>query len=146
MIISVGYRVNSKRGVKFRQWANNVLKEFLLRGYAINQRFERLERTVAEQGKRISEIHGKIDFYVQTSLPPQQGIFYDGQIKRHNEQYLAIAVEQFNKSHDRFLMIDEDVYHIGASIKDLGKKWFAFTLMQDIKTSELIKMMIAYGS
>ena len=64
-------------------------------------------------------------------------------IKRHNEQYAVIEVSQFNKAHDRFLLIDDEVYHIGASIKDLGKKWFAFTLMNDIKASELIKKMNA---
>jgi len=64
-------------------------------------------------------------------------------IKRHNEQYAVIEVRQFNKAHDRFLLIDDEVYHIGASIKDLGKKWFAFTLMHDIKTSELVEKMNA---
>lgn len=59
-------------------------------------------------------------------------------INRHNSQYPAVAVEHFNKAHDRFLFIDEDVYHIGASIKDLGKKWFAFTLMRDITAAELL--------
>ena len=86
VIISVGYRVKSQRGTEFRQWANRVIKNYLLRGYAINYQF------------------------------------------RH-------------KAHDRFLLIDDEVYHIGASIKDLGKKWFAFTLMHDIKASELIKKM-----
>ena len=62
-------------------------------------------------------------------------------IKRHNEQYTPIEVQQFNKAHDRFLLTDDEVYHIGASIKDLGKKWFAFTLMHDIKAAELINKM-----
>ena len=64
-------------------------------------------------------------------------------INRHNTQYPAINVEHFNKAHDRFLLIDDEVYHIGASIKDLGKKWFAFTLMQDITTTELINKITA---
>lgn len=59
-------------------------------------------------------------------------------INRHNAQYSAIIVEQFNKAHDRFLLIDDEIYHIGASVKDLGKKWFAFTLMRDITAAELI--------
>ena len=189
MILSVGYRVKSDRGVKFRQWANRVLKEYLLKGYSVNYRLEKLEQ-------RVTQTEEKIDFFVRTSLPPQQGIFFDGQVfdayrfvsdlikkakcsivlidnyiddsvlalldkrsdgvsakvytqnitpqlqldlNKHNSQYPTITIEQFNKAHDRFLLIDEEVYHIGASIKDLGKKWFAFTLMRDITTQELIK-------
>ena len=59
-------------------------------------------------------------------------------VDRHNTQYPHIEIKQFNKAHDRFLLIDDEVYHIGASIKDLGKKWFGFTLMQDITATELI--------
>ena len=191
VIISVGYQVKSKRGTKFRQWAAMILKDYLLKGYAINKRMELLEQ-------RVTRTEEKIDFFVRTSLPPAEGIFYDGQIfdayrfvadlvrkakrtiilidnyvddtvlslldkrqegveaivytksvseqlqldiKRHNEQYTPIEVQQFNKAHDRFLLIDDEVYHIGASIKDLGKKWFAFTLMHDIKAAELINKM-----
>ena len=75
VIISVGYRVNTKRGIQFRQWANKVLKDYLLRGYSINQRFERLEQ-------RVAETENKIDFFVRTSLPPVEGIFYDGSCRR----------------------------------------------------------------
>jgi len=188
MVLSIGYRVKSDRGVKFRQWANRILKDYLLKGYSVNYRLERLEQ-------RVAKTEEKIDFFVRTTLPPQQGIFFDGQvfdayqfvsdlvrkakksivlidnyvddtvltlldkrnngvtatiythhisqqfqldINRHNVQYPAIKVEQFNKAHDRFLLIDDEVYHIGASIKDLGKKWFAFTLMRDITAAELI--------
>ena len=109
VIIGVGYRVNSKRGTKFRQWANQVLKDYLLKGYSINRRFEQLEQRVSRTED----------------------------IERHNSQYPAIEVKQFNRAHDRFLLIDDEVYHIGASIKDLGKKWFAFTLMHDITPSML---------
>lgn len=59
-------------------------------------------------------------------------------VDRHNTQYPHIEIKQFNKAHDRFLLIDDEVYHIGASIKDLGKKWFGFTLMRDITATELI--------
>ena len=191
VIISVGYRVKSKRGTKFRQWAAMILKDYLLKGYAVNKRMELLEQ-------RVTRTEKKIDFFVRTSLPPAEGIFYDGQIfdayrfvadlvrkakrtiilidnyvddtvlslldkrqkdvraiiytksvneqlqldiTRHNEQYAPIEVKQFNKAHDRFLLIDDEVYHIGASIKDLGKKWFAFTRMHDIKAAELISKM-----
>jgi hypothetical protein len=185
VIISVGYRVKSKRGVLFRQWATRTLKEYILKGYAVNQRFERIEH-------RVTETEKKIDFFVKTSLPPVEGIFYDGQIfdaytfasdliksakksiilidnyvdesvllllskrgkgvdatiytasispqlqldlQKHNAQYPAINVKTFTRSHDRFIFIDDDVYHIGASLKDLGKKWFAFSKMGlDAKT------------
>jgi hypothetical protein len=190
-ILSVGYRVNSINATLFRQWANKVLKDYLLKGYSINRRFEQLEQ-------RVSRTEEKIDFFVRTSLPPQQGIFFDGQvfdayrfvsdlvrkarhsiilidnyvddtvlslldkraadveatiytqhisqqfqldIERHNSQYPAIIVKQFNKAHDRFLLIDEEVYHIGASIKDLGKKWFAFALMHDLVADKFLEML-----
>ena len=180
VIISVGYRVKSLRGTQFRQWANRVLKEYLLKGYSANQRIERLEH-------RMTEAEDKIDFFVRTSLPPVEGIFYDGNmlepfafvnklirsaqerivlidnyvdetillrlaerkenvhakiytqrtspsfnvaLTQHNNQYEPINLSIFTKSHDRFLIIDRDVYHIGASIKDLGKKWFAFCKME----------------
>ena len=180
MILSVGYRVKSSQGILFRQWANSILKDYLLKGYSINQRFERLEQ-------RVSRTEEKIDFFVRTALPPLQGIFYDGQIfdaytfvsdlirsaksriilfdnyvddtvltlldkradgvsaqiytrtitqqlaldlQRHNAQYRPIAIDAFPNAHDRFLCLDDTVYHIGASLKDLGKKWFAFSRME----------------
>ena len=101
VIISVGYRVKSKRGTQFRIWATAILREFLLRGYAVSQQLQ-------------------LD------------------IDRHNAQYSPIIMEHFNRAHDRFLLIDDEVYHIGASLKDLGKKWFAFTLMRDLTATELI--------
>lgn len=179
VIISVGYRVNTSRGIEFRQWANKVLKDYILKGYAINQRFERLEQ-------RVANTEEKIDFFVKTALPPIEGVFYDGQIfdaysfisdlvrmakkdiilidnyiddsvlkilnkrannvtatiytahisenlkldlQKHNSQYQPIDIKVFKDSHDRFLIIDDDVYHIGASLKDLGKKIFAFSKM-----------------
>jgi len=180
MILSVGYRVNSINATKFRQWANQVLKAYLLHGYAINQRIERLEQ-------RVSKTEEKIDFFVRTSLPPVEGVFYDGQIfdayvfasnliksakrsivlidnyvdesvltvlskrednvsakivtrsisdqfqldlNRHNSQYPQIDMEERADIHDRFLIIDDTVYHIGASLKDLGKKLFAFSKLE----------------
>ena len=199
VIISVGYRVKSKRGTQFRIWATSVLREFLLRGYAVSQqtRFlkEDIDNRLLKHEKRIEAIEEKIDFFVRTNQPPVEGIFFDGQIfdayrfvndlirkaksrivlidnyvddtvlamldkrtagvtatiytqhvgqqlqldiDRHNAQYAPIAVEHFNRAHDRFLLIDDEVYHIGASLKDLGRKWFAFTLMHDIMAAELI--------
>ena len=181
VIISVGYRVKSFRGTQFRIWANSVLKEYLLKGYSINQRLSELEKTVALHSE-------KIDFFVRTSLPPVEGIFFDGQIfdaykfatdlirsarnslllidnyvdesvllmlskrnpgvyatiytqkitpqlqldlEKHNDQYPPINVRTYRNSHDRFLIVDDkEVYHIGASLKDLGKKMFAFSKLQ----------------
>ncbi len=181
VIISVGYRVKSVRGTQFRIWANKVLKDYLLKGYAVNQRFEKIERDVNYLKNKVDEF----DFQIRTSLPPNEGIFFDGQVfdayffvsnlvksatksiilidnyidesvlemfskrekkvsatifasnltkqlqldlKKFNEQYPPIQIKSFDKSHDRFLIIDEEsVYHIGASLKDLGKKWFAFS-------------------
>ena len=190
MILSVGYRVKSSQGILFRQWANSVLKEFLLKGYSVNQRFERLEQ-------RVSRTEEKIEFFVRTALPPVEGVFFEGQIydayelacklvksavrriilidnyidesvltlldkrgsgvtaeiythqlnaqlqldiQRHDSQYTPIPIHIFTHSHDRFLCIDDTVYHIGASLKDLGKKWFAFSRME-IKTESLLEKM-----
>ena len=180
MILSVGYRVKSSRGIQFRAWANRVLKDFVLKGYAVDRRFERLEN-------RVTETEKKIDFFVKTSLPPIKGIFYDGQIfdayvfvsdlvrqatksiilidnyiddtvllllskrqagvsvqiytqyitskfqldlTKHNAQYDPISIGTTANFHDRFLIIDDTVYHIGASLKDLGKRVFAFSKME----------------
>jgi len=185
VIISVGYRVKSQRGTQFRIWANQILKEYLLKGYTINQRIELLEQRM---NFKFSEYDEKFDFFIKTSLPPVEGVFYDGQLfdaykfvadlirtattslilidnyiddtvltlftkripgikvtiytaqiskqlsldlQRHNSQYEPIDIRQFNQSHDRFLIVDEkELYHIGASLKDLGKKWFAFSRIQ----------------
>lgn len=197
VIISVGYRVKSRRGTQFRIWANKVLKDYLLKGYAINQRLLKIENQLENQQSLLAEHSEKIDFFVRTSLPPIEGIFFEGQVfdahvfvsdlirsakkriilidnyiddtvlklldKRcsqvkttiytkqisptlqtdinlHNAQYEPIDVQVFSGSHDRFLMIDEIVYHIGASLKDLGKKWFAFCKMEINSTTLLSKM------
>ncbi|MBP5480900.1 MAG: virulence RhuM family protein [Paludibacteraceae bacterium] len=189
-ILSVGYRVSSRNATKFRQWANRVLKEYLLKGYSANQRIERLEH-------RMTEAEDKIDFFVRTALPPVEGIFYDGNmlepfafvnklirsarerivlidnyvdetvlirlaereenvqakiytqrtspsfnvaLAQHNNQYAPIDLSIFTQSHDRFLIIDQEVYHIGASIKDLGKKWFAFCKMK-LQADEIMERL-----
>lgn len=201
-ILSVGYRVNSRNATIFRQWANKVLKEYLLRGYAINQRLiemnDRLDRRLLEQDMKIAAIRRDVDFFVRTSLPPKEGIFFDGQIfdayafiaglirkarhritvidnyiddsvlvqlskrnpgvavdiydgqiskqlrqdvEKHNAQYPGVTLHKYTKAHDRFLIIDDDVYHIGASLKDLGKKLFAFSKMDVMTGSELISRL-----
>ena len=199
VIISLGYRINSKLGIQFRQWATRVLKSYLLQGYAVNTQFAQLEdkvdRRLAKHEERIATLEEKVDFFVQTQTPPQQGVFYDGQLwdaralvlklignakkslilidnwattetldlfskkrkgvkltiftsehydKKHvphrkisdadiatfNAQYPHLAVRYNESFHDRFLIVDDkDLYLIGASLKDLGKKCFGFTKM-----------------
>src|SRR5690554_1173226 len=195
-ILSVGYRVNSKRGTQFRIWANRVLKEYLLKGYVINNRTNRIEDKVDGIRNKISEIELKINCH----LMPAQGIFFDGQVfdayeltskiirsakqniahienytdettlthlskkkkginvliltkkiskqlqldsKKATEQYGNFTVKAFMQSHDRFLIIDsKEVYHLGASLKDLGKKWFAFSKMDKNSVENIVKYSI----
>ena len=202
VIISVGYRVKSKRGIQFRAWANKVLKEYLLRGYSINQRLmhmeNRIDHRLSEHDIQIKELSNRMDFFVRTSLPPKEGIIYDGQIfdayilmcdlirsaksriimvdnyiddsvfrqldkrptgvsatiftpsisrtlrqdlERHNAQYAPIEVKTFRRAHDRFLIIDDTVYHVGASFKDLGKKLTAFSKMEIMSADEFISYL-----
>ena len=198
-IISVGYRVNSVLGVRFRQWASGVLKDYLIRGYAVNQRLNMLEdrtdRRLADHGRRLEALEDKVDFFVRTQTPPLQGVFFDGQlwdarafvdklvksakkalllidnwatvetldmlaakqngvavtvvtsehrdrngkphpkllpadVAKFNAQYPSLSVRFRENFHDRFLIVDNrDLYLIGASLKDLGKKCFGFTRM-----------------
>ena len=191
MIMSVGYRVKSEQGIMFRRWANQVLKDYLLKGYVVNQRITTLEHQVAD-------LTDKVNFFVRSSLPPVEGIFYDGQIfdayaqiislikqakrsivlidnyisadtltmlsnrdanvsatiytrqlsqqqqldlQRHNQQYPPIAVNVCQHNHDRFLIIDDEVYLFGASLKDAGKKLFAYIRMQETSPGELLSMI-----
>jgi hypothetical protein len=194
VIISVGYRVKSKQGTQFRIWATNVLRDYLLKGYAINQRMERIENNYENLSKEVS----KISFQLKTQELPRQGIFYNGQLfdayvfvaglikkaktdiilidnyvdetvltllakrnknisatiftkqiskqlqldlEKHNSQYPPITLKTFAESHDRFLLIDEkELYHIGASLKDLGRKWFAFSRMDSFVNEVLAKL------
>ena len=191
VIISVGYRVKSIRGTQFRQWANKILKDYLLKGYSLNQRLlhieSRIDRKLSEHDRQLDELTDKVDFFVRTSLPPVEGVFFNGQIfdaykfvcdliksahkriilidnyidesvltlldkrsvdikatiytqsiskqlqldiERHNAQYATIEILKTKAVHDRFLIIDNTIFHIGASIKDLGKKLFAFSKME----------------
>jgi hypothetical protein len=141
-IFSVGFRVNTKKGIEFRIWANQVLKDYLLKGYVVNQRISTLEHQVAD-------LTDKVDFFVRSSLPPVEGIFYDGQIfdayahiisliKQQQQQYPPITVNVCQHNHDRFLIIDDAVYIFGASLKDAGKKLFAYIRMQETSATELL--------
>lgn len=194
VIISVGYRVKSKQGTQFRIWANKVLKEYLLKGYSVNKRIDRIEEDVHYLKEKAKEF----DFQIKTSLPSNEGIFFEGQVfdawvfvtdiiklakksivlidnyadesvllllskrnksvsatiytrsqtkqltldlQKHNAQYPEIEIRTFSYSHDRFLIIDnKTVYHIGASLKDLGKKWFAFSKIA-LDATDLIKRL-----
>ena len=184
MILSVGYRVNSRNAVSFRRWASKILKDYLLKGYSINARLTSVEKQLADQRIVLDRHTKSIEFFVRTSLPPVEGIFYDGQIfdayvfvsdlirsarnrivlidnyidesvlvllskreasvsaeirtghitrqlkldvQKHNSQYHPINIVRTHNVHDRFLITDDDVYHLGASLKDLGKKLFAFS-------------------
>lgn len=193
-ILSVGYRVNSIRGTQFRLWASKVLKDYLMKGYAINNRVNRIEDKLEKIDNRISEIN----LQLKTQELPTQGIFFEGQIfdayvfvadlikkaktniilidnyvdetvlnllvkrtgnvtatiytkslskqfqldlTKHNSQYPEIQVVVFTEAHDRFLIIDQkELYHIGASLKDLGKKWFAFSRMDSFVNEVLQKL------
>jgi hypothetical protein len=199
-ILSVGYRVNSKRGTQFRQWATQRLKDYLLKGYSINNRINRLEDHLVDLTKKVDQI----DLQINTKLIPTQGVYMDGQVfdayeltsriirsakqrivlidnyideqtftqlakkephvqvliltktsisgeknaskqlaldlKKANDQYNNFEVIPFSKSHDRFLIIDHhEVYHLGASLKDLGKKWFAFTKLHEDSVKVLLR-------
>jgi len=187
VIISVGYRVKSPKGVRFRQWATSVLKSYIQNGYAINsekithQRFKELENDVSLLKSQVANISKGLK---NSTMQAKNGIFYDGQVydayafvndllksaksevvlidnyiddtvftlfskypnlkikiytqsiskqldldfQKYNAQYKNIKLLEFKKAHDRFLIMDKkEIYHIGASLKDLGKKWFAFS-------------------
>ena len=196
VIISVGYRVKSKQGTQFRIWATSILREYLLKGYAINQRVDRIENNLESLSKEVS----KISLQFKTNELPTQGVFFDGQIfdayelmsriirsatkeiilidnyidesvlahmskradnvqaviytktisrvlqldlERHNSQYPPIQLRELRESHDRFLIIDrKELYHIGASLKDLGKRWFAFSKLDGLLTDVMEKIQL----
>lgn len=189
-ILSVGYRVNSKQGTQFRIWATHVLRDYLLKGYVLNQRMNRIENTVEHLAEKVNEI----SFQIKSAELPTQGIFFDGQVfdayelaskiirsakkeivlidnyidentlthlskkdkkvnvllycknntpqlkldvQKANEQYGNFEIKTLKQSHDRFLIIDrKEMYHLGTSLKDIGKKWFAFSKMDHL--SEII--------
>ena len=195
-ILSVGYRVNSKQGTQFRIWANRILKDYLLKGYAINNRMNRLEDNFENLKSKLNQI----DLQINTHLIPTQGVFFDGQVfdayelaskiirsaaksimlidnyidentlthlakkkkgvqvlllsqnnskqlvldvKKASEQYGNFDLKPFTQSHDRFLIIDQtEVYHLGASLKDLGKKWFAFSKMDKSSVQSILNSIL----
>lgn len=192
VIISVGYRVKSKQGTQFRIWATKILKDYLLKGYTINNRMNRLEDNFETLKNKVNEI----GLQINSNLIPNQGVFFDGQVfdayelaskiirsakksiilidnyidentlthlakkvkevkvllltkiiskqltldvKKASEQYGNFELRAFTKSHDRFLIIDNtEVYHLGASLKDLGKKWFAFSKLEKSSVDSIL--------
>jgi hypothetical protein len=194
VIISVGYRVKSKQGTQFRIWATTILREYLLKGYAINQRVDRIENNLENLSKEVS----KISLQLKTNELPTQGVFFDGQLfdayeliskiirsatqeiilinnyidesvliqlskratnveailytqkitaqlqldlAKHNEQYPGIQIKTLKTAHDRFLILDrKELYHIGASLKDLGRKWFGFSKLNEFLPTILEKL------
>lgn len=201
VIISVGYRVKSQKGVRFRQWANSILKNYIQNAYVINsdkitnERFVSLEKDVNILKNKIDNISAKFE---DNSLKIKQGIFFDGQVydaysfvldlikkakdeiilidnyiddttltlfsktpyikvtiftntiskqlkldfEKYSKQYDNITLKTFQNSHDRFLIIDKkEIFHIGASIKELGKRWFAFSKI-DISANDLISKLV----
>ena len=198
VIISVGYRVKSNEGIQFRIWATQILKDYLLKGYALNQRMNRIEDNVQKLAEKVEGM----DLQIQANLPPNYGIFFNGQVfdaynfvsnlirgakksivlidnyiddtvlmhftkrkkginftiftkniskqleldlKKYNEQYEPVEVKIFKDAHDRFLILDnKELYHFGASLKDLGKKWFAFSKM-DISSVKVLDKLKAEG-
>lgn len=196
VIISVGYRVKSKQGTQFRIWATRVLRDYLLRGYAINNRMNRLEDNFEALKQKVNEI----DLQLSTHQIPTQGVFYEGQVfdayelasriirsarqsivlidnyidestfthlskkesgvnvllltksisrqlqldlARANEQYGNFKMKPFTLSHDRFLIIDgSEIYHLGASLKDLGRKWFAFSRIDQSTVQPMLNKIL----
>ncbi|SHL29141.1 Virulence protein RhuM family protein [Fibrobacter sp. UWH5] len=216
VIISVGYRVKSVRGTQFRRWANQVLKDHLLRGASVNKRFmlteERVDRQLINHEKRLDELDSKgmetstrlatlekqVDFFVKANLPPSEGILnakswwsgyefacqlvrsakeeiividpfaddvalslvakksagvnafvYSGHVNRHlreeeerlNRQFPTVKLEGMQNVHDRFIIVDETVYHIGSSLNELGKKLTAFSVLNFVSKQQLLEMV-----
>ncbi len=200
IILAVGYRTNSAKAIKFRQWATQILRKYIMNGYVINgekityERFKNLENDVYDLKNKVKKIYKGME---NREITPKEGIFYDGQIfdayvfvsnliksakksivlidnyvdesiltlfsknqkievtiftknisrqlkldlEKYNKQYKAITIQKFNSSHDRFLIIDEkEIYHFGASLKDLGKKWFAFSKF-DVDAVEILNKL-----
>lgn len=201
VIISVGYRVKSKRGTQFRQWATKVLNEYMLRGYAVDQRIfaveERMDKRLLAHERRLEAVEEKIDFFVRTNVPPVEQVFFDGEFfearvllerliktatkrviiidayidaatfdmldvrakgvtadiysdseyKSLRDMHNAAAGTQpihthkwTTASHDRWLIIDDSLYHCGHSLKDLGKKLSAIMRM-DLSPDVILKQI-----
>ena len=198
LIISVGFRVNTQKGIEFRQWANRVLKEHMLRGFSVNQRLVAHENRLENIDSRVIYLEKQVDFFVKANLPPKEGvlqakalwsgyefavqlvrsakqeiviidpfaddtalslmpkrnpgvnaIIYSARInqtmkaecERLNRQCPPVELRTMRDVHDRFIVVDETVYHIGASIKDLGNKLTAFSVLSLLTKQQLLEMI-----
>ena len=198
VIISVGYRVKSIQGTRFRQWANQVLKEHLLRGYSVNQRLISHENKLVNHDFRIINLEKQVDFFVKTNLPPSEGLLpahahwsgyefavqlvrsakkelviidpyandmvlslmakrakgvnatiYSARIThamraeeaRLNRQFPTVHLENMREVHDRFFIVDDVVYHVGASFKDLGNQMTAFSVLNFVTKEQVLAMV-----
>ena len=198
VIISVGYRVKSIQGTRFRQWANSVLKEHMLKGFSVNQRLVAHENRLENHDSRIIYLEKQVDFFVKANLPPKEGVlqakaFWSGyefavqlvrlakqeiviidpfaddmalslmpkrnpgvnaiiysarinqtmkaECERLNRQCPPVELRTMREVHDRFIVVDETVYHIGASIKDLGNKLTAFSVLSLLTKQQQLEMI-----
>ena len=198
VIISVGYRVKSIQGTRFRQWANQVLKEHLLRGCSVNQRLIAHENRLENHDSRIINLEKQVDFFVKANLPPNEGLLparaywsgyefavqlvrsakkeliiidpfandmvlslmakraegvnatiYSARIThamreeeaRLNRQFPTVRLENMREVHDRFVIVDDVVYHVGASFKDLGNQMTAFSVLNFVTKEQVLAMV-----
>lgn len=198
MIISVGYRVNSISGTKFRRWANQILRDHLLKGSSINQRLISHENKIENLDSRMLAQEKNVDFFVKANLPPSEGfinakswwsgyefaaqlirsakdevviidpfaddvalslaakrvpnvkaVIYSARItrtlkeevERLNRQFPTVKLKNMQNVHDRFIIVDDTIYHIGSSLNELGKKLTAFSILTLLSKQELLKMI-----
>ena len=198
VIISVGYRVKSYQGTQFRRWANQVLKEHLLKGFSVNQRLVSHENRLENLDSRVIYLEKQVDFFVKANLPPSEGllpahahwsgyefavqlvrsakkdlviidpyandmvlslmakraegvnaIVYSARITRAmreeearlNKQFPTVRLENMREVHDRFVIVDDVVYHVGASFKDLGNQMTAFSVLNFVTKEQVLAMV-----
>ena len=198
VIISVGYRVKSYQGTQFRRWANQVLKEHLLKGFSVNQRLVSHENRLENLDSRVIYLEKQVDFFVKANLPPSEGLLpahahwsgyefavqlvrsakkdlviidpyandmvlslmakraegvnatiYSARIThamreeeaRLNRQFPTVRLENMREVHDRFVIVDDVVYHVGASFKDLGNQMTAFSVLNFVTKEQVLAMV-----
>ena len=198
VIISVGYRVKSIQGTRFRQWANQVLKEHMLKGFSVNQRLVSHENRLEDLDSRVIYLERQVDFFVKANLPPSEGLLpahahwsgyefavqlvrsakkelfiidpyandmvlslmakraqgvdatiYSARITRTmreeearlNRQFPTVRLENMREVHDRFVIVDDVIYHVGASLKDLGNQMTAFSVLNFVTKEQVLAMV-----
>ena len=198
VILSVGYRVKSANGINFRRWANQVLKEHLLKGYSVNHRLISQENKLENLDSRVVNLEKQVDFFVKANIPPSEGVIpanarwsgyefavqlvrsakkeiiiidpfandtslslvakravgvnaviYSARITRMmkdevdriNRQFPTVELQTMRDVHDRFIIVDETIYHVGASIMDLGCKMTAFSVLNLVTKEQLLALV-----